>query len=170
MNNVISEFSKKQSLTLGAAGFFVGVILTSLFFILSENKKVLSPSTDRAAADQEGSLHSSEITSRGNDRVVADDQAAGSVVRLSSVTLGASSWVAIHEETDGVLGNILGAVRFDQGTSQGQIALLRPTQPDERYYVRLYRDNGDREFNVELDRAIVNAASVPIGDTFRTSK
>jgi len=169
----MSGISENQRLLIvGTVGFILGVAVTAALFALRDDGTMPTATNENGAmeeSDMKASKVPSVISSSG-DRVDVDDQRAGAVVRLTSVTLSSSSWVAVHEDVGGSPGNILGAIRFDQGTSRGDLSLLRPTQPAQLYYVRLYRDNGDREFNLEDDLLLVSTANVPIEDTFRTQQ
>lgn len=174
MNNIISRLSEKQRLIVVLiAGFVAGVALTTLFFVLPEGAPVSVSKVNNTQAVQERQVGTSavleNIVSDGAEKVIVQDQSAGSVVRLSSVTLSSSSWVAVHENMAGMPGNVLGAVRLDQGMSAGQVALLRPTESGVSYYVRVYRDDGDRMFDLTKDAMVINVANVPIGDTFQTN-
>ncbi|HEX9608791.1 MAG TPA: hypothetical protein VGA06_01100, partial [Candidatus Paceibacterota bacterium] len=118
MDNMLSGLSGNQRLlVIGIAGFVIGVALTTLFFVaggmgatvvVEQNPIVAEEDDDRGVGD--GSARVGNAISRGNDRVSADDQPAGSIVKLASVSLATSSWVAIHEDVAGNPGNILGAV------------------------------------------------------------
>lgn len=86
--------------------------------------------------------------------VEVKDQVAGDKVFISRVAVAQAGWVAIQEDVDGMPGNILGAHRFDAGTYQGVVTLLRDTIPGETYYATLWHDNGDGVFDYTTDRYI----------------
>jgi len=90
------------------------------------------------------------------DVVHVKDQQEGSQVFLSRLELTRSGWAAVREINDGVLGNILGAKRFDAGVHQGIIPILRNTEAGKHYVVILYTDDGDKIFDFEKDAVIVD--------------
>src|SRR3989344_2541220 len=96
------------------------------------------------------------------DRVDVDDQRAGSAVNVLVIELGNPGWVAIQEDHDGELGNVLGAAWFPQGTSQGSVELLRDTIPGNTYHVVLYNDNGNKAFELGVDAMIVDSQQNPV--------
>lgn len=83
--------------------------------------------------------------------VEVKDQAAAGQVFISRVALVAPGWVAIQEDGAGEPGTILGARRFDAGTHQGTVTLLRGTVAGERYVATLWRDDGDGAFDHTVD-------------------
>lgn len=100
------------------------------------------------------------------ESVFVRDQRAGIVVAVDSVTLSASSWVAIHESEEGVPGNILGAQRFDPGTHSGNVDLLRETVPGGSYFAMLHRDNGDGAFSPASDLPVTHPDGEAIATAF----
>jgi len=90
-----------------------------------------------------------------------DDQAAGIVAFLSSVTVGKTSWLVVYEERDGAPGSILGAQRFFEGDypQGGAVDLLRGMQPGQKYYAAIHFDFDDKtsRFDHLLD--------IPLRDT-----
>lgn len=120
--------------------FLVGVGVTSLWFSRGRKIEVVTqqlPTEERAVV---------------TPAIAVSDQVAGITVRIDEVTLVESGWVAVHEGSDGVLGSILGAQRFDADTHRGKIIeLLRGTLPGRTYYVALRSDDGDRAFDPKKD-------------------
>jgi hypothetical protein len=91
-------------------------------------------------------------SSTPSTNVIVSDQNAGLLVLLDKVSLEGSGWVAIHEDNNGVLGNILGAQLFDAGiATNGTVSLLRTTEPGKTYYAVVYTDDGDRMFDRTKD-------------------
>jgi len=88
--------------------------------------------------------------------IVVKDQIAGLRVVIDSITLEGSGWVAVHEDVDGELGNILGAQRFDAGTYKGLVDLLRNTVEGGVYHAVLYSDDGDSVFDHKKDSLITD--------------
>lgn len=88
----------------------------------------------------------------GSQEVMVNDQAAGSVVLISQAVSAEPVWVAVREEKDGGLGNILGAAKIPGGTTVSvAVELLRPTSAGRKYFVVLYRDVGEAAFNYRED-------------------
>ena len=83
------------------------------------------------------------------------DQAAGNEVTLQGLDATEVMWVAVREEQDGVLGNILGASKVFVGNDQAvTVELLRTTVSGNSYRVVLYRDVGTPDFNYKEDIVI----------------
>jgi hypothetical protein len=183
MPDFTSRLSENQRLlAVGVIGFLVGVIATSLLFAFQSGEQNVVTDADRqelgeddvtgaavpAPSPATGTPQTAPPAGGGGiDRVSVHDQAAGQMVGVA-VTLSAASWVAVHEEIDGIPGSILGAARFDAGTSAGNVRLLRATEPGRQYFVRVYRDDGDREFNFAEDVLVTSLNNQPIQDSFQT--
>ncbi len=84
--------------------------------------------------------------------VSVSDQPAGSKVMVSSVKASEPVWVAIREEHNGGLGNILGAQKvFIENQKDITVELLRPTKTGSKYAAVLYREVGSPAFNYRED-------------------
>src|SRR3989344_1211752 len=70
---------------------------------------------NQAVAPVGGDVRPSPIVPTGQNSVVALPQSAGETVMLSALTLSTSAWVAIHEDSEGEPGRVLGARRFEPG-------------------------------------------------------
>lgn len=98
--------------------------------------------------------------------ITVDNQKAGAAVSVSLVSSDASAWLAVRENNNGLVGNILGAKRIDVGTSGNvEVPLLRATEAGKSYYVVLFKDNGDRMFDFKTDPPMT-ADGVFISKTF----
>lgn len=90
-----------------------------------------------------------------DSRITVDDQIAGTAVHIRSARVDEPTWIAIREDRNGALGNILGAQWLPEGTHENfDVELLRGIIPDGVYYAVLYRDDGDKEFNFKKDMLI----------------
>lgn len=166
----------QRQLIAGIAGLLVGIVITSLAFSLmdrvsqADSGETIVPreETSPLLSEQTAETPRQAVTVGTIDRVDVADQHASSVVQITSMSLADTSWVAVHEESDGKPGNVLGAGIFDAGVSRGVLELLRATSAGERYYVRLYRDDGDRVFDLQTDVLLVNEGRAAIQDTFYT--
>lgn len=84
--------------------------------------------------------------------ITVGDQKAGESVLVSLVSTDAPAWLALRENNNGLVGNILGARRVDVGTTGNvDIPLLRSTQAGKSYFVVLFKDNGDKVFDFKTD-------------------
>lgn len=84
--------------------------------------------------------------------ITVGDQKAGESVLVSLVSTDASAWLALRENNNGLVGNILGARRIDVGTTGNvEIPLLRSTQAGKSYFIVLFKDNGDKVFDFKTD-------------------
>jgi hypothetical protein len=86
-------------------------------------------------------------------RVVVSDQEAGMQVVLGAVQVFEDSWIVVHEDRDGMPGNILGAQRFRMGDypDGGTVDLLRGTVVGGTYYAMVHMDDGVGGFDHMLD-------------------
>lgn len=84
------------------------------------------------------------------------NQPAGNSVRVAVVSAKTPVWVAVREEKNGALGNILGAQKVSvAGESKDIIVdLLRPTVASGKYAVVLYVDAGSPAFNYREDMRV----------------
>ncbi len=98
--------------------------------------------------------------------ITVNDQGAGSIVTVASVTLPKLGWVAIRDNT----GRTLGAALFPAGTHANvQVPLLRATEPGQRYQALIYTDDGDKQFDLHKDTLLTNADGTVAGTTFGTN-
>ncbi|HBV01708.1 MAG TPA: hypothetical protein DEF00_05015 [Candidatus Taylorbacteria bacterium] len=93
-----------------------------------------------------------EVPAKG---LIVKDQPASDRVEIENLDAMEILWVAVREEKDGVLGNILGAQKVLVGDGQKVIVeLLRPTVSGGAYRVVLHSDAGDPAFNYREDVAL----------------
>ena len=124
-------------------------------------------STSRTG-DTTGTPSTLGTTSTSNSLKV-NDQAAGAMVEVSSVTLKEPAWIVIREtdpESDEP-GRILGAQLFDLGTNPGTVELLRGTLPGKTYFAFVYSDNGDHAFDPKIDLPLKDTNGAMIMTTFK---
>lgn len=87
--------------------------------------------------------------------LIIKDQPASERVGVASFDAKETVWVAVREEKDGKLGNILGVQKVFIGDKQAAIVeLLRPTISGGAYRVVFYRDIGDPAFNYREDTMV----------------
>jgi hypothetical protein len=84
------------------------------------NNETLSTENDKSLNLSSGQKIKAEpVAVSGSNAIQANDQIAGDTVEVTMITLSVPGWVAIHEDKNGQLGNILGASRFDPGIHLG---------------------------------------------------
>lgn len=120
---------------------------------------------EEAKSDTSALAQISATLGLGINTVSANDQPAGESV---SVVVKAEKdvWVAVHEDTGGKPGSILGAQLFTKGTTTGTVDLLRRLMAGRKYYAMLHADNGDRKFDPKKDMPLVGSTGGVIADTF----
>lgn len=115
----------------------------------ADDKLTPTTSTDKITKAGEGNSTASTAT------IVAKDQPASDRVEIERLDTKEIVWVAVREEKDGVLGNILGAQRAQIGDGQKVVVeLLRPTVSGGAYRVVLYKDVGTPAFNYQEDMLV----------------
>ncbi len=146
----------------------------------NDDKEKISPTdeliddtaTDNKENDDETEKTSFDATpnnsSNGEYLFSVVDQSAGGVVYVSSLIFPKESWIAVREDNDGVMGNILGAYRYPIGEHTGAVELLRDTQPGQTYYVVIYIDDGDKDFDHKKDTLLIDNEGNATAAIFRT--
>ena len=77
------------------------------------------------------------------------------------------SWVAVHEDINGEIGNVLGARSMPAGEQKNVfVPLLRGTTPGKEYHVGIYKDNGDLKFDRKTDMLLRADDGEMIGASF----
>lgn len=93
----------------------------------------------------------------GEGSIEVSDQPAGDSVALGALVFPTTNgWVAVRELMDGVPANVLGAARYstEEGLSPSSVSLQRATEVGSSYLVVFYSDDGDKDFNLRVDRQI----------------
>ncbi len=93
----------------------------------------------------------------GDGKVVVNNQAAGSVVTLTSATYPVSEgWIGVRDYQAGQLGGLLGVARFSeaQGLVPSGVTLQRATVAGKEYAVVVYTESGDRQFSLADDKQL----------------
>jgi|GEM_PF-1582527 len=115
-----------------------------------------------------GNAATPSIQGKGEYTVTAYDQPAGNMVDIIA-HLPTDSWIAVHDDANGKLGNILGAGWFGSGVASGKVQLIRSTIPDTAYHVVIYHDNGNNTFDYHIDPVVTGEGDAPIQAVFRTT-
>lgn len=110
---------------------------------------------------------SPDKTVDGSGSVSVNNQKAGTVVTLESVTLDTDGWVAIRDDQNGLMGNILGAQLLAKGTHNNvKINLLRATTAGKTYHAVVYREDGKKGFAKAGDMVVMSNGTA-VSDTFK---
>lgn len=171
-------------------GLVVGVGVTWLWYATEPqqptNDEMATTTEDGTAIDENGTTSeadtsddsadsttddSAPATEVGNgDSISVTRQVPGDSVSVQSVSFARPGWVVVHEVgTDGELGNALGAKWFPAGEDQqGNVSLLRGTEGEATYTAVLYRDDGDRTFELDADNMITDESGDPVQAQFDT--
>jgi DNA-binding helix-hairpin-helix protein with protein kinase domain len=148
----------------GLMWFIIGTEVLSP--TINNNDNVLTESMEEKVSGGVGKLNTNTLGAQ-NNRLVVEDQLAGDRVLLKEVELDSASWVVVHEEVNALLGNALGAARFDKGSyTGGYVELLRNTEIGATYHVLIYKDNGDKKFNFDNDTVVTDAEGNSVGAIF----
>lgn len=166
------EETKNRNLPLIAAFFVVGFLAGFLFKTYFPEDKIagmlFSGNSSVDKKNEDAPLFDIGNFGIGN-YIMAENQTAGPKVLIKEVFLADGGWAVVREEAEGVPGRILGARRLDAGKYESvEIELLRKTEGGQKYYVILHGDDGDKEFDFNMDFPIRNDAGEIIMKDFRT--
>lgn len=102
------------------------------------------------------------------DMLEVENQIAGKAVTVAKAVLSSTvSWVAVHEDINGDLGNVLGARSLPSGEHMNVfVPLLRGTMAGKEYHVGIYKDNGDLKFDRKTDTLLRYDNGEMIGTAF----
>lgn len=162
-------------------GFLIGIFIGGFGMYFGANVgSDISPETDDVVSTKDSvsttktdiltlpTTDTTEPTDTSGYSVVAYDQPAGTYVEIIA-HLPTDSWVAVHDDMNGKLGNVLGAGWFRSGVASGKIPLIRSTLPDTKYHVVLYTDNGNNTFDYHIDPMLTDSNNAPVMATFTTA-
>lgn len=166
------EETKNRNLPLLAAVLVIGFLAGFLFKTYFPEDKIAGMLFSGSSSIEENNKNAL-LFDVGNfgigNYVVAENQAAGPEISVKEIFLADGGWVVAREETEGRTGKILGARRLDAGRYENiEIELLRQTLLGQKYYVVLHGDDGDKEFDFNMDFPIRNDAGEIIMKDFRT--
>lgn len=169
------EFMNKQTFKLISV-FIIGVIIGGGSVWSWFGQSALAPEvkeeaplevTEESIIGKTNTFINQELSK--NAAIHVSNQPSGNSVVIDKVTLEEGGWVVIHEGTEGSIGNALGAVRLDAGEHQVKVDLLRATVEGVIYRAVLYRDNGDRQFNLDSDFPVIDSTGGPVVTMFVTT-
>ena len=139
--------------------FLLGLAIGFGSFWLWDKNNTTTSETDKngdkmketSARSKENNIIAPSENEIEKNSITVVSQGAGNLVVVTEVRVLQPTWVAIHEDVNGVPSNILGAQLFDAGVYSGTVVLLRNTESGRKYYAVLYKDNGDRTFDYVVD-------------------
>jgi len=138
-------------------GFIIGALAVDKGIIL-QKQAVLDENGDVATTTVDGTsseVKTSGIVLAGKNALDVSDQPAGQSVSMALTVLNEQGWVAIHEDTNGEPGRILGATLVFAGERNNVVVdLLRATKKGQTYYAMLHNDDGDKSFDIAKDLPI----------------
>ena len=103
----------------------------------------------------------------GNSAIYTADQGMGNSVVVTMVVMEVDGFVVVHEDNNGVPGDIIGADPAKAGESKNLIVTLsRYTNEGEVFHAMLHSDNGDGRFNAADDPPIRENLGAPIMMSF----
>ncbi|MFO0719060.1 MAG: hypothetical protein U0522_03470 [Candidatus Paceibacterota bacterium] len=103
----------------------------------------------------------------GAEYIEVADQPAGKSVSIQKAKLSSLGWIAVHENINGELGNVLGARAYATGEHVGVfVPLLRGTTAGQTYHVGIYKENGDGKFDRKIDTLMRAEDGEMIGGSF----
>lgn len=163
-----------NSIVIGIVGLIVGLVFGWLIGNGGWGTKTVSKDGGTSEGLVTGNsfnalLANSSPSQESDSAILVVDQGAGSVATVASVETDVSAWVVVREDKNGVVGNILGASRIDSGASNNiVIYLLIPTIAGKTYRVVLFKDDGDKKFDYQVDVPLTSNG-VLISKSFKTS-
>lgn len=166
-----AKYYTRQNLIIA---LIIGIFIGLGAYYLWDNKETIklkkngTPSSENTADNTEtaGDTEETAFTESSNS-VTAPNQPAGYRAILGAVTIAKDGWVVIHEDADGVPGNVLGAQRFSAGTYENSVVeLLRNTTEGNIYYAMIHTDDGDKMFDFGKDTPAQNNQGAPIMTIF----
>ena len=129
-----------------------------------DTANAIATTTPTATVDSTKNVPKGTVTATSDgESVAAADQAAGSVVTLSSLSLTRASWVAVRDDM-----SILGAAWFPSSATAGTVKVQRATVAGKTYRVVMYVDDGDKKFDYKKDQLITSDAG-PVGSSFKAN-
>ncbi len=140
------------------------IILIVLGYYMFSGKSAEAPTESDDTELTDDTATSNEI-----NRIVINDQYPGNVAYISSVQFAKPGFVVIHEDKDGIPGDIIGSIYFDKGTNTGKVMLSKNTVDGKMYYAMLHSDDGDKTFNASKDLPLKDSKGNIIMKTFRAT-
>jgi len=158
--------TKNPTVQWAAIGIGLLLIIVGAWWTLTQKRSseaIVSAPTENSTVTETATATSKPTASASGEKVVAEDQGAGGSVKVASVSLTKTSWVAVKDAK----GWVLGAARLGAGShSNVTVPLLRATTAGINYYVVIFVDDGDNVFDHKKDAVLTNAAGTALFDNF----
>lgn len=147
--------------------FLVGFVIAWAIFSGGGMESEVMNGTE-TKSEEEG-MASVTSSMSGKNSISVSDQKASNTLILDEVIFEEDAWVAIHEDRDGLPGNVLGAAWFPAGTNtRVKVELLRGTKEGNTYYAMLHEDVGaDHKFDTKIDKTILGDDGKPVMVEFK---
>ncbi len=110
-----------------------------------------------------------DTTNTSANRIVMSDQYPGNVAYISSVQLANAGFVVIQKNTAGKPGEVIGSAYVAAGINPAKVTLSQPMIDGSMYYASIYRDNGDKKFDIATDEPVKDASGNIIMKTFKAT-
>jgi hypothetical protein len=166
--------TNKTKVLAGGAVIGLGIGLFTGYFIWSENdgRAKISKNAEEIAKNVREEVERNQATvlaslQNMSDYIDVANQSAGKGVAIEKAKLSSLGWVAVHENINGELGNVLGARAYTTGEHTSLfVPLLRGTTAGQIYHVGIYKENGDGKFDRKIDTLIRADDGEMIGGSF----
>jgi len=119
-----------------------------------DEKKTDEEKVDAPAGQEASVVKALPKLEVGDGKVQVEDQKASKTIELASATYPVSEgWIGVRQYDNEELGYILGVARFseEQGLVPSEIPLLRSTTAGKTYAIVIFKEDGDRKFNLGGD-------------------
>lgn len=98
--------------------------------------------------------------------IAASDQVAASTTQITSVSLVAPGYVAIHSDVNGVLGPIVTQSALLQAGTTANVIVPNPVVAETYYWAMLHTDDGDGVFDATKDVPTKDASGTVVMQRF----
>lgn len=171
MYNVCMIITNRTKMVAGVAvgGLVLGLASGYLIWGIDGVKKVQKSDVAKKVEQEVEKNQAAVLASIQNtaDFIEVSDQPAGKSVFVKKSKLSALGWIAVHENINGELGNVLGARAFTTGDHFDlTVPLLRGTTAGQIYHVGIYKENGDGKFDRKTDTLLRSEDGEMIGGSF----
>ncbi len=126
--------------------------------IMQEGQEQIQKEKEFIANEAVLAQNASSTDEANFDYIKVSDQKAGKEVNVAYAKADFPFWLVVHAEKDGKIWNALGARRKEAGEYTGVVVpLLAATKSGGKYWVVLYKDNGDKNFDLKEDFPVKRA-------------
>ncbi|HEY4487259.1 MAG TPA: hypothetical protein VI483_00670 [Candidatus Paceibacterota bacterium] len=149
----------------------IGVLILAAgtYFLLGNKAADTTPPNDAASANTDQMPDSSSGMRAEENMVVVNEQKPSKTITGSIVSLAASGFLVIHEDSNGTPGTILGASALLQAGESTNIpvTLSRTTKDGEKLHAMLHFDvDGNGTFDAAIDSPVMSSMGGPLEGWF----